>query len=363
MEAKRNANIKDLENNSKVVVEPPQHEQQEFLEQTYEGAHALKPRENSPIIFNPQEMKETRIRRLRDRSLRFMEYGERLAEKFSSEDSEVVGVSMLTPSVDLSNRNARLNVAKSPDDAERNPSQRLADLPHELQESRKMESESFLPGLEKNKRFFQILRKKMKKLENALNLQQVFLFERHADILQLRMEIVNTMMKFQAESKAIKEEISRFDKSANLFSLGELHVSSEMMKNQAQRCFKGSVIELVSKSSSSSSSFDSQRSRPDTIMSTFDEEQLRQGYVTSNEPPKNSEAEEPEGGKISFRSTSTSIDTPEPLIDGQYHVCGTPAKDDVLNSSSSVENIESAKTRADDGDVVNRLEEWSEQHA
>ena len=48
-------------------------------------------------------------------------------------------------------------------------------------------------------------------LAEALNKQQLRLFERQADILSLRIEIVNTMMKFESTSKLIQEAVSRID--------------------------------------------------------------------------------------------------------------------------------------------------------
>jgi hypothetical protein len=46
-------------------------------------------------------------------------------------------------------------------------------------------------------------------LGEALNRQQLRLFERQADILSLRMKIVNTMMEFESTSKLIKDSVSR----------------------------------------------------------------------------------------------------------------------------------------------------------
>jgi hypothetical protein len=54
--------------------------------------------------------------------------------------------------------------------------------------------------------FFKDARKRIRQLRVALDKQQVVLFARHADILELRMSIVKAMMEFESERKLIKDD-------------------------------------------------------------------------------------------------------------------------------------------------------------
>jgi hypothetical protein len=51
--------------------------------------------------------------------------------------------------------------------------------------------------------------RRIRKLESRLNNQQMILCQRHAEILQLRMNIVKSMMSFESESKLARAELSR----------------------------------------------------------------------------------------------------------------------------------------------------------
>jgi hypothetical protein len=65
------------------------------------------------------------------------------------------------------------------------------------------------PGPLEIDKFFKNQLKKVEKLATALNNQQMFLFERQAEILQLRMSVVQAMMKFETDSKFIKADLAQ----------------------------------------------------------------------------------------------------------------------------------------------------------
>jgi hypothetical protein len=76
---------------------------------------------------------------------------------------------------------------------------------------------------------------KLQRLENSLNKQQIALLEQQANILQLRMSLVKTMMEFESTSKLIKRDMKRMcdgDNTNESLHASWSHVSSVNFDNE-----------------------------------------------------------------------------------------------------------------------------------
>jgi hypothetical protein len=115
-----------------------------------------------------------------------------------------------------------------------NGGRRLVDSTEELSASlpekdADPENNTDFPSPMETEMFFKDARKRIRQLRVALDKQQVVLFARHADILELRMSIVKAMMEFESESKLIKDDHARLKGHADM---GErLNASWPMMPN------------------------------------------------------------------------------------------------------------------------------------
>jgi hypothetical protein len=70
----------------------------------------------------------------------------------------------------------------------------------------------FMPDTSINNDTFAQARKKLKKMSRMLHRRHLSLLERQAEIVQLRMSVINAMMDFQAETSSIKREFDRIVK-------------------------------------------------------------------------------------------------------------------------------------------------------
>jgi hypothetical protein len=149
--------------------------------------------------------------------------------------------------------------------------------------------------------------REMDELGEALNKQQLKLFERQAYILSLRMKIVNTMMEFEYTSKLIKEDASRIEDETRLNSSWP-KLGLDNTEEEDGKKVHTSWREMVSSSSDSSFSveedgLDFESESP--LMNDADRSLIGPELVSRNESPRLTHHQgntEPSGGKISLTS-------------------------------------------------------------
>jgi hypothetical protein len=270
-----------------------------------------------PIISNKTMMLEARIRRLKIRSHRSL----RRYDDSSQAEPKVEDISLRTVMEAISllrdsteEKQAIVPVRRRSRRTTQNLALQVLHEDYELNTTKpsfdpsriKSDEQESLASIALIEESYQEAEREMDELGEALNKQQLKLFERQAYILSLRMKIVNTMMEFEYTSKLIKEDASRIEAETRLSSTWpKLGLDNA---EERDRKVHTSWREMVSSSSDSSSSvakddLDFESESP--FNTGADRHLIGPELVPRNELPRLTHHQtntEPSGGKISLTS-------------------------------------------------------------
>lgn len=267
-----------------------------------------------PIISDTKMMMDTRIKRLRIRFDRSLQHDDHSQEELKGGDITVRAVmEAISLLRDSTEKQAIVPLRRR----SRRTTQYLEVLHEDYELSakpfassrRKFDEEESLACIALYEESYREAEREVDELGEALNKQQLRLFERQVDILSLRMMIVTTMMEFESTSKFIKEAVSRIDAQTI-----ETRLNSSWPKlgtdNAEEEGWKVHTTWREMVSSSSDSSFSVVKHvldfEPESHSINYEDRHLIEpGLVLRNGSPRLTRHQrntEPSGGKISLTS-------------------------------------------------------------